>query len=553
MAIPRQNTFSETIAAPIGGWNTQSSLDFMPAEDAVTLVNWWPETNRVRIRKGSANHSGPMGSGLVESMKELSTSGGTRKLIAAANNNLYDITTGTPASLAAGLTNNRWQIHQFRNRLFMVNGADAPRDWDGSTLSTTAWGSPAWITSTAYTANDIVWNAGKAYQATNSGTSGATPPTHTSGTASDGAVTWQYLVSLTDFVHVGDYKSRIYFVEGTSVWYGDVNLIAGPLTEFDIGSLLTEGGELLFFTQWSQETGEPDTNQAVFVGSEGDVLIYQGDNPEATNWGLARRFVIPRPLGRRAFCRIGADIAIMTEGGLILLSEWMRGEPDETSQLAYKVQNTLIDYAQAYGSNAGWEVFYSKRLRMVLVNIPVNPGVAYCQVAFNTLRSPWSPTLLKGINAGCWATFDQEPHFGGIDGYALQFWTGNLDRDQAIEHELKTAFYFFQNNRVSRGDVKVFKLIRPSFIVDADITLDYGLDTNLEDLDTNEQITIETGGSFYGVPWTTPWPKPTVNVQDWISVSGIGNSAAVKLRGQANEVNAFITSAQVVFEKGGIL
>lgn len=51
----------------------------------------------------------------------------------------------------------------------------------------------AWVTSTAYTAGDFVRNANKLYLAATTGTSGATAPTHTSGTVSDGGVNWLYI------------------------------------------------------------------------------------------------------------------------------------------------------------------------------------------------------------------------------------------------------------------------------------------------------------------------------------------------------------------------
>jgi hypothetical protein len=61
---------------------------------------------------------------------------------------------------------------------------------------TSGWFAPnAWATSTSYAINAIVNNAGKAYIAMNTATSGATAPTHSSSTTdvSDGAVTWHYL------------------------------------------------------------------------------------------------------------------------------------------------------------------------------------------------------------------------------------------------------------------------------------------------------------------------------------------------------------------------
>lgn len=50
-----------------------------------------------------------------------------------------------------------------------------------------------WTTSTAFIADAYCSYNGNVYQTTLGGTSGATPPTHTSSTASDGGVTWAYV------------------------------------------------------------------------------------------------------------------------------------------------------------------------------------------------------------------------------------------------------------------------------------------------------------------------------------------------------------------------
>jgi len=57
--------------------------------------------------------------------------------------------------------------------------------------------SSGWATGTTYARYDKVTNGGRLYQALNSGTSGATPPTHTSGDVSDGTVSWRHLASVT--------------------------------------------------------------------------------------------------------------------------------------------------------------------------------------------------------------------------------------------------------------------------------------------------------------------------------------------------------------------
>jgi len=52
---------------------------------------------------------------------------------------------------------------------------------------------PQWVTSTSYSASDYVSNIGNVYQTAAGGTSGATAPTHTTGDASDGTVTWTFV------------------------------------------------------------------------------------------------------------------------------------------------------------------------------------------------------------------------------------------------------------------------------------------------------------------------------------------------------------------------
>lgn len=48
------------------------------------------------------------------------------KLIASANGKIWDVTSGTPASLGTGFTSDRWQTANHSTKLIMVNGEDAP-------------------------------------------------------------------------------------------------------------------------------------------------------------------------------------------------------------------------------------------------------------------------------------------------------------------------------------------------------------------------------------------------------------------------------------------
>src|SRR3990167_8327240 len=130
---------SYTLPAPVGGWNAKDQLLAMKPTEAVILDNWFPETSRVTIRNGFASHATGMGATTpVESLMPYA-SGGTVKLLASAGTKIYDVTSAAAAtSKASGLTNARWQHTMHGERLVMVNGADLPKQYNGSTVANLA-------------------------------------------------------------------------------------------------------------------------------------------------------------------------------------------------------------------------------------------------------------------------------------------------------------------------------------------------------------------------------------------------------------------------------
>lgn len=104
-----------------------------------------------------------------------------------------------------------------------------------------------WVTATVYAAGAIVGYSGRIYTTSAGGTSGGTPPTHTSGSVSDGGVTWAF----TDHAYTapiglaGAVLSDV--VDGTGAWaayWEAVRTSAGGTTygaELDVGN---EGGDV---------------------------------------------------------------------------------------------------------------------------------------------------------------------------------------------------------------------------------------------------------------------------------------------------------------------
>lgn len=93
-------------------------------------------------------------------------------------------------------TRRRWRFTGLTDRQFIIDPTPSASDV-GVTLVfeyySKNWIRPrTWVASTAFAAGSYCFYNGNYYSTTAGGTTGATPPTHTTGSASDGVVTWVY-------------------------------------------------------------------------------------------------------------------------------------------------------------------------------------------------------------------------------------------------------------------------------------------------------------------------------------------------------------------------
>ncbi len=90
----------------------------------------------------------------------------------------------------------RWRVKGFTASQLSLDPTPPAAD-AGQTMvyeyQTRSWCSPRlWVTGLAVASGSYIAYNGNIYTATSAGTTGATAPTHTSGSMSDGAVTWAY-------------------------------------------------------------------------------------------------------------------------------------------------------------------------------------------------------------------------------------------------------------------------------------------------------------------------------------------------------------------------
>lgn len=497
------------VQAPIGGWNTRDSLDDMKPEDAVLLDNWFPGLGSCVIRGGTSSYA----TGMVGPVKTLAefNAGGSRKFIAAANSNIWDISSaGAAVSLASGFTSDVWQWAQFDDasggaRMGLVNGSDSPRLYNGTVISAMTVSGSGLTTSTL------------------------------------------------NGIHI--YKSRSYFWDDRTqdFWYSAVNALGGTLTKFPLGRLQGTGGNLMAMGTWSRDSGSGMQDLAVFILSSGDVLVYAGDNPgDAIAWSILGRYSIGAPINKRGIKKIGAELLIITKAGYVTLSSMLAsGRVNETKQaISSKIRGAALAAVSAYSANFGWDIAFYPLKNMLIVNVPISATQSH-QHVMNTETAAWC--RFKSQNAQCWGLYNDLLYFGRPDGTVYLADNGTSDAGVEIVAEGQPAWNYLENYRSSKRATAIKPILRSTGGLPA-YSINVGFDF-VEVLLSVSISAITSGSSLWDVSsWdTTSWGDDYSISDAWSSVTGDGYAIGSKLRVATLTQSVEWLSTTYLCETGGVL
>jgi hypothetical protein len=503
-----------SMPAPIEGWDDVSPIADMSPKRALILDNWFPQPAFVELRKGWAEHSDTTETTPVQTLMAYHAPNGSGdKLFAASNDTIYDVTSSTAAATSiTSLTNAKIQHVNFTTSggsyLYCVNGQNNPVHYDGS-----AWATPA-ITG----------------------------------------------VDESTFIHLNVFKNRLFFipVSSTKFWYLPVDSIAGAVTSFELGGLMSLGGFIMAMGTITIDGGSGPDDHAVFITSEGQAIVYQGSDPSDTNaWALVGVYNIPPPIGRRCLSKIAGDLGILTISGVLPLSKAMVIDRAAVTNVALtnRINTTMTLSARSYGNNWGWQTIVYPRANMFIVNIPIGEGGESHQYVMNTLHGAWCRFI--GQNAACFEVFQDRLFFGGQDGKVYEADKSSNDGGAAITADMKTAFNYYG----TRGRTKQWKMVQTLVYSDGRAVPAIRLNTDYTDaLPTY----IPTSGTLAALFWNNftwnqaNWPSSNVISQRWQSVSGEGDCAAIRVRVIADSTSTVpirveINGFHVIYEIGGFL
>lgn len=494
-----------SLPAPVKGWNTRDALAMMKPEHAIVLDNFFPANEQIELRHGFTSHATGL-DGAVESLMEYVPATGTGVLFGASNDDIRNVTSSgaVGAAVVSGLTNARFQHVNMGTSggrfLFICNGADTPRVYDGSSWSNT--------TLTGPTTANLIWCA------------------------------------------LHQRRMWVGEINSLSAWYGGTNAITGAFTEFPLYGIARKGGYIMGMATWTRDGGAGMDDVAVFVTSEGEAIVYSGTNPaSADTWSLIGVFEIGRPLGRRFQVKAGADVVLLLEDGFVPLSRVLVTDRAQVAAHAVsdQISPTFAASARDYGSNFGWQpILYPKR-NQVLVNVPISTTEAH-QYVFNTLTG--APCRFKGMNAACWGMLGDDLYFGAQAGGVVYQADDGLDDNNAdIAADVMQAYSYFG----SPGGLKQFKLARP--VYSASTSLSLALDFNVDFAQrapTNLPSTVLGSSPVWD---TAKWDEANWGGDDdiyarWHSISGVGRAGSLRQRLSSQGLTAALLSTDIAFERG---
>jgi hypothetical protein len=536
---------------------------------------------------GNASVVGAYTIGITTAIDTLMNYAGTnsQKLFAVAGTFIYDCSTPT-ATAVQTVSNDRFQYINFSNTsgdyIVACNGTDPVTIYNGTTWFTLATTTTAQTISTItrsgtlatlttssphnLVSGNFVTISGAVEAAYNGSyvitVTGTSTFTYTMATtpAANATVVGSYSVlgitgvNSNRFVQVNLFKNRIYFVEKDSMtcWYLDVNAISGLASPLYFGAIARDGGFLQAMGTWTLDAGEGADDYAVFITNMGEIIVYNGTDPDtATEWLLKGVWQVGYVFSRRCFFKWAGDLLILTQGGLLPLSGALQSSRlDPRVFLTDKIFYEISKEADLYANEYGWQIIYFAKVNMLLINIPNPSGTE--QYVMHTISKSWAN--FTGINANVFEMHNDSLYFGG-NGFVGKYYDGFSDDGNPISATCQQAYTYFD----MPGQQKRFTMVRPTFLVDSGapgifcgVNTDYQTQNNLGEVSFNPTPTII--GVWDAGTWDeNNWAGNLVVYRNWQGVTGLGYAAGINLNIVSKGIDVHWVSTDYVMEKGSVL
>lgn len=482
---------SFVVPAPTRGLNYKQALPFMDPDTAISMSNLIPNGATVDVR-GALEKWATVGSATeLRGLWAYKASDGGEYLIGYGQYDIagnpqdifYDLTSGTATAIKqvaawSGFVTNYPDpapvAVNFGGYLFIATGAFSNF---GSLFPTLIRVGPPSGANRTFQAADVTANLGHAMNA---------EADHIWGT-------------------IGVYKNRIYAALGPSIndgsitqkiFYGNVNQVAStfPTTNvYDVSFLTKQGGKIIYADSVTRQEGAFSQSLFAVVTEMGEMLVFQGDYPGSTTWALVGYYVIPRPLGKRAFFYIGSSLYIITQSGIFSFAE-LTSNYGSDNKLAFEsdyINNNFPTYA-TYGLTLNsltqgiqsWYGTYFPKENKVYIGYPESAST-YGQLCQDLTTKGWGQLNYRNQVAGT-TVFNNGLYGFAPASYTYQlqgsthiddYFNGSTWTHSPISISAQLAANYNQDFSTTKqfGDIKALVQCTSPYSVTAGLTVDFDL------------------------------------------------------------------------------
>jgi hypothetical protein len=360
------------------------------------------------------------------------------------------------------------------------------------------------------------------------------------------------------FVACTVFKERLWFVErgSTSAWYLDLDSVYGTATEFDFGQQFRNGGYLVGLWNWTYDGGAGLDDSLVAISSSGDVVIYNGTDPDdpATfsvrgTWNMG-----PPPAGRDIVLDVGGDLYLLSQFGILPISQLVVGA-ETRRYVTDKVGNLFNLLMNTRASLRGWSMRRNPEDNSMVVLYPDYSTEEARQIVLAEASRSWS--RYEGLDMHCATVSEGQLYFGTTDGrvcvstgYVDGVVLDDPDAYTPVDWRLLSSFQHLAGG----GKVRV-TMLRALFSTGGStptVTLEprYGYDQTIPTAPSSGEAQAGTYGvAIYG---ESLYGGAATSYTHLTGGFGVGAPVAVAIRGTAID-RTILVGVEIAYETGSFL
>jgi hypothetical protein len=239
-------------------------------------------------------------------------------------------------------------------------------------------------------------------------------------------------LDVTKIAFVMNWKNRIWYVfrDSGDAWYLQPNAITGEAQLFVFGSKFEHGGELKALYNWTVDGGSGVDDLLIAISRGGDVLVYQGVDPEniATFSLVGSWYIGELPESRRIGISIGGELYVLSTAGIVNLRDLLKGEELNGLTLsgspAARIARLIRKLMLTNKESRVWsmETYPAEDFFQIIVPYEVNT----VPVQFNQNLDTRAWGTWEGVPINCSTSWNGRYMIGSVDGRIWEH-TGVLD------------------------------------------------------------------------------------------------------------------------------